>query len=126
MSRLAIAPPPGMNPVLCSGGPLGVEAGCSLKRARARRHMVMPVDESLKRYLSASEAGDIEGIMGALTADVEVVSPISGRMVVRGEATSRFCSAPYTGASRGCAGRERSARMSTGSSWGTRGSGLWA
>ena len=41
--------------------------------------------EPLQRYLSASEAGDIPGIMSALTADVEVVSPISGRMVFRGK-----------------------------------------
>jgi len=42
------------------------------------------MDDSVQRYLSASEAGDIEGIMGSLAADVEVVSPISGRMVFRG------------------------------------------
>ena len=42
------------------------------------------MDDSVQRHLSASEAGDIEGIMGSLTADVEVVSPISGRMVFRG------------------------------------------
>lgn len=42
------------------------------------------MDESVQRYLSASEAGDIEGIMSPLSADVEVVSPISGRMVFRG------------------------------------------
>ncbi len=42
------------------------------------------MDDSLQRYLAASEAGDIEGIMSSLTADVEVVSPISGRMVFRG------------------------------------------
>jgi hypothetical protein len=43
------------------------------------------MDDSIRRYLTASEAGDIEGIMSALTADVEVVSPISGRMVFRGQ-----------------------------------------
>ncbi len=43
------------------------------------------MDEPLQRYLSASEAGDIAGIMSALSADVEVVSPISGRMVFRGQ-----------------------------------------
>ena len=42
------------------------------------------MDDSVQRYLSASEACDIEGIMGSLTSDVEVVSPISGRMVFRG------------------------------------------
>lgn len=42
------------------------------------------MDDGLSRYLSASEAGDIDGVMSALTDDVEVVSPISGRMVFRG------------------------------------------
>jgi hypothetical protein len=42
------------------------------------------MDDAVSRYLSASEAADIEGIMGALAADVEVISPISGRMVFRG------------------------------------------
>jgi hypothetical protein len=42
------------------------------------------MDEPLSRYLSASEAADIDGVMSALTTDVEVISPISGRMVFRG------------------------------------------
>jgi hypothetical protein len=46
--------------------------------------MVLPMEDSVQRYLSASQAGDIGGIMGSLAADVEVVSPISGRMVFRG------------------------------------------
>lgn len=44
------------------------------------------MDDALSRYLAASEAGDIEGIAGALADDVEVISPISGRMVFRGRA----------------------------------------
>ncbi|HEX6666539.1 MAG TPA: nuclear transport factor 2 family protein [Solirubrobacterales bacterium] len=48
------------------------------------------MDEFLKRYLSASEAGDIEGIGSALAEDVEVVSPISGRMVFRGREDVEF------------------------------------
>ena len=43
------------------------------------------MDDSVQRYLSASEAGDVDGIMSALAPDVEVVSPISGRMVFRGQ-----------------------------------------
>jgi ketosteroid isomerase-like protein len=43
------------------------------------------MDDPVQRYLSASEAGDIDGIMSALTPDVELVSPISGRMVFRGQ-----------------------------------------
>lgn len=46
--------------------------------------------EHLARYKSATEANDIDGIMGALTPDVEVVSPISGRMVFRGEKDVRY------------------------------------
>ena len=42
------------------------------------------MDDHVQRYLTASEAGDIAGIMGSLSDDVEVVSPISGRMVFRG------------------------------------------
>jgi ketosteroid isomerase-like protein len=42
------------------------------------------VDEPLTRYLAASEADDIDGVMAALADDVELVSPISGRMVFRG------------------------------------------
>lgn len=40
--------------------------------------------ESVERYLSASEAGDIEGVVDSLAEDVELVSPISGRMVFCG------------------------------------------
>jgi hypothetical protein len=42
------------------------------------------MDDAISRYRSASEAGDIDGIMATLTPDVELVSPISGRMVFRG------------------------------------------
>jgi hypothetical protein len=42
------------------------------------------MDDAVQRYLSASEVGDIDGIMRALAPDVEVVSPISGQMVFRG------------------------------------------
>ena len=42
------------------------------------------MDDALSRYLSSSEAADIDGVMSALTDDVEVISPISGRMVFRG------------------------------------------
>lgn len=42
------------------------------------------MDDAISRYRIASEAGDIGGMMETLTPDVEVVSPISGRMVFRG------------------------------------------
>lgn len=40
--------------------------------------------EAVARYRSASEAGDIDGMMAMLTPDAELVSPLSGRMVFRG------------------------------------------
>jgi hypothetical protein len=39
----------------------------------------------VSHYRSASEAGDIAGLMEAMTPDVELVSPISGRMTFKGE-----------------------------------------
>lgn len=43
------------------------------------------MDGAISRYQSASEAGDIDGIMATLAPDIEVVSPISGRMIFRGQ-----------------------------------------
>lgn len=48
------------------------------------------MDDALSRYMAASEAADIDGIVSALTDDVEVVSPISGRMVFRGRSDVAF------------------------------------
>jgi ketosteroid isomerase-like protein len=48
------------------------------------------MDEPLQRYLAASEAGDLSGIGDAFADDIEVVSPISGRMVFRGRDDARF------------------------------------
>jgi hypothetical protein len=42
------------------------------------------MDDALARYRTASEAADIDAVMDAVADDVEVVSPISGRMVFRG------------------------------------------
>ena len=47
------------------------------------------MDDALARYIDASERNDIEAMMGTLAPDVELVSPISGRMVFRGEADVR-------------------------------------
>jgi hypothetical protein len=48
------------------------------------------VDEPLSRYLAASEAGDLSGVSDAFTEEVEVISPISGRMVFRGREDVEF------------------------------------
>lgn len=59
------------------------------------------MDEPLSRYLSASEAGDTAGIVETLTAEVEVVSPISGRMVFRGRDDVGFLLAAVYGSLQG-------------------------
>ena len=47
--------------------------------------MVGAMDDAVSRYAEASERNDIEAMMSALAPDVEIVSPISGRMIFRGE-----------------------------------------
>ena len=42
------------------------------------------MDDAVSRYLTATEAGNVDGFMETLAPGVEVVSPISGRMVFRG------------------------------------------
>jgi SnoaL-like domain len=42
------------------------------------------MDDAVSRYCATTEAGDVDGFMETMTPDVEVVSPISGRMVFRG------------------------------------------
>jgi hypothetical protein len=43
------------------------------------------MDDAISRYIDASARGDIEGLMGACAPEVELVSPISGHMVFKGE-----------------------------------------
>lgn len=42
------------------------------------------MDDAVARYRVASEVNDIDGVMDTLAPDVELVSPLSGRMVFRG------------------------------------------
>jgi hypothetical protein len=42
------------------------------------------MDDAVARYRAASEANDIEALLSVLTEDVELVSPLSGRLVFRG------------------------------------------
>jgi hypothetical protein len=42
------------------------------------------MEDALARYIDASERNDIEALASALAPDVELVSPISGRMVFSG------------------------------------------
>jgi SnoaL-like protein len=55
------------------------------------------MDDALQRYRTASEAGDIAGIMAACAPDIELVSPISGRMVFRGSEDVRHLLAAVYG-----------------------------
>jgi SnoaL-like domain len=59
------------------------------------------MEDALARYIEASERNDIEAMMSALAPDVELVSPISGRMVFRGEADVRHLLAAVYGSLKG-------------------------
>jgi SnoaL-like domain len=57
--------------------------------------------DSISRYRIATEAGDVGGIVETLAPDVEVVSPISGRMVFRGRDDVEFLLAAVYSSLRG-------------------------
>jgi len=59
------------------------------------------MEDALARYIDASERNDIEAMTSALTPDVELVSPISGRMIFRGEDDVRFLLAAVYGSLKG-------------------------
>lgn len=42
------------------------------------------MDDAVSRYRAASATNDIEGMIGTLTPDAELISPISGHMTFRG------------------------------------------
>jgi hypothetical protein len=55
------------------------------------------MDDAIARYRAATEANDVEAMMATMAPDVELVSPISGRMVFRGEADVRILLAAVYG-----------------------------
>ncbi len=59
------------------------------------------MDAAIARYQEATEAGDVDGIMATLTPDVEVISPLSGRMVFRGQDDVRILLAAVYGTLKG-------------------------
>src|SRR3712207_1943417 len=59
------------------------------------------MDDAVTRYCDASSAGDIERLMETVSPDVELVSPISGRMVFRGERDVRLLLTAVYGSLRG-------------------------
>ncbi len=46
--------------------------------------------DAVSTYCAASEAADMDALMATLAPDAELVSPISGRMVFRGQADLRI------------------------------------
>jgi hypothetical protein len=55
------------------------------------------VDDAVRRYTAASDANDIAALIDTLSPEVELVSPISARMVFRGREDVRvLLSAVYT------------------------------
>ncbi|HWX96911.1 MAG TPA: nuclear transport factor 2 family protein [Solirubrobacteraceae bacterium] len=42
------------------------------------------MDDAVIRYCAASKSGDIDALMATLAPDVELISPLSGRMIFRG------------------------------------------
>lgn len=47
------------------------------------------MDDAVAHFRRASEAADIDRLMDTLAPDVELISPISGRLVFRGQADLR-------------------------------------
>ncbi len=64
------------------------------------------MDDAVARYRAASEANDIDAIMGTLAPDAELVSPISGRMVFRGRDDLRILLAAIYGSISGLRWRD--------------------
>jgi hypothetical protein len=48
------------------------------------------MDDAVAGYRAASESNDIDALMATMAPDAEVVSPLSGRMVFRGQGDVRF------------------------------------
>lgn len=59
------------------------------------------MDDAVSRYRAASEADDIDAVMETLSPEVELVSPISGRMVFRGQDDVRHLLAAVYGTLKG-------------------------
>lgn len=59
------------------------------------------MDDAIARYRAASEANDVEALMETLAPGAELVSPVSGRMVFRGEHDLRVLLRAVYGSLRG-------------------------
>lgn len=64
------------------------------------------MEDAVARYRTASEANDIDGLIATLAADVELVSPLSGRLVFRGQDDLRVLLGAVYGDMKGLRWRE--------------------
>jgi SnoaL-like domain len=64
------------------------------------------VEDAVARYRTASEANDIDGVIATLAPDVELVSPLSGRLVFRGQEDLRVLLSAVYGGMKGLRWRE--------------------
>jgi hypothetical protein len=65
------------------------------------------MNDAIERYCAASEANDIDALMETLAPGAELVSPISGRMVFRGEKDMRILLTAVYGTLKGWRWHER-------------------
>jgi hypothetical protein len=66
----------------------------------------LPVDDAVARYRTASEENDIDGVIATLAPDVELVSPLSGRLVFHGQDDLRVLLGAVYGGMKGWRWRE--------------------
>ncbi len=64
------------------------------------------MNDAVARYRAASESNDIDGLIDTLAPDVELVSPISGRMFFRGQDDLRVLATAVYGSMTGLRWRE--------------------
>ena len=64
------------------------------------------MDDAVARYRTGSEANDIDGLLATLAPDVELISPLSGRLVFRGRDDLRILLTAVYGAMNGLRWRE--------------------
>lgn len=64
------------------------------------------MEDAVARYRTASEANEIDDLLATLAADVEVVSPLSGRLVFRGHGDLRILLGAIYGSLKGWRWRE--------------------
>jgi len=64
------------------------------------------MEDAVSRYRTASETNDIDGVIASLAPDAELVSPLSGRLVFRGQDDLRILLGAVYGDMKGLRWRE--------------------